>query len=743
MIRLSLRVQSGRRRTVIILAPLTLGLLLTAAPAGAQTTGSTPAPATPLRLTSTRHPPIPDDPFLMWLAPRPTSGEVPEGVASFTRAVEAYHAGKFAETLTALDSSATPATQLAGYARYYRGLALIGLQRPGEARTTFAELRAGSPDGYLAEAAALAEAEAAEALEDYAGAVALYLPLTQRPTVTPDWLLLRLGRAAQAGGNVAAAADAFRTLRYRYPLRELAAEADRDLERLQDALPLGPDELLEREMARAARLFSARRHRDARAAYLSLRGNASGDDLELIDIRVGVTEFELRNYAAVRERVAPYLTSGSRQAEAQYWDLRARRRQGRHTDYETRTRQLVARFPETAWAEAALDTLGTHYIVEDRDDRAAATFRELFTRYPSGRYGDRAAWKAGWWEYRHDRHRDAAVYFDGAASLHPRSNYRPWFLYWSGRSHEAVGAVDVARDRYRLSVVDYGNSYYGRMAADRLARLPAATGADAVVSGTSTETEVTRASEPPGRALPPTAELIRLLIGIGHHDAALNEIEYATLRWGDSPVLRATRALVHHLRGELRPAINEMKRAYPQYLAAVGERLPREILEVLFPAEYWDLIRKYSEARNLDPYLIAALIGQESTFDPTARSSANAYGLMQVVPSTGRRYARAAGVRYSRRGLIDPETNIRLGTASFSRLIDLLGDVHLALAGYNAGDARVRRWLPERRGLDQDEFIDDIPFPETQNYVKRVLGTAENYRRLYGGTTSTASASAP
>jgi soluble lytic murein transglycosylase len=176
-----------------------------------------------------------------------------------------------------------------------------------------------------------------------------------------------------------------------------------------------------------------------------------------------------------------------------------------------------------------------------------------------------------------------------------------------------------------------------------------------------------------------------------------------------------------------------MRRAYPQFLTAAGDSLPTEILQIIFPLTYWDLIRKHATARNLDPYLVAALIAQESTFDPKARSAANAWGLMQVVPATGRRLARSLGIRrFSTTMLTDPETNIRLGTLYFSRLVEQFGGAHYALASYNAGENRVVRWKAERPGVEQDEFIDDIPFPETQNYVKRILGTAEDYRSLYG-----------
>ena len=127
-------------------------------------------------------------------------------------------------------------------------------------------------------------------------------------------------------------------------------------------------------------------------------------------------------------------------------------------------------------------------------------------------------------------------------------------------------------------------------------------------------------------------------------------------------------------------------------------------------------------------------MAQESTFTAEIRSHANAYGLMQIIPATGRRYARKLGISpFSTTMLRQPETNVRIGTQYFRDLIDRFGGAHFALASYNAGESRVDRWTDERPGIPQDEFIDDIPFPETQNYVKRILGTAEDYRYLYGG----------
>src|SRR4029078_8734674 len=219
---------------------------------------------------------------------------------------------------------------------------------------------------------------------------------------------------------------------------------------------------------------------------------------------------------------------------------------------------------------------------------------------------------------------------------------------------------------------------------------------------------------------------------------ALDELHYAQRVWSDSSAIQATIGWIFNQRGDLRAAINAMNRAYPQYMAAGGEKLPPELLRVLFPVNYWPQIQRYAAERQLDPYMIAALIAQESTFTADIRSVSNAYGLMQIVSATGRQYARMLKLprKFSIGMLTTADTNLKIGTAYFADLVPQFGGAHYARATYNAGPGRVARWIAERPGIDRDEFIDDIPFPETQNYVKKILGTEEDYRRLYGGNAS-------
>jgi len=219
-------------------------------------------------------------------------------------------------------------------------------------------------------------------------------------------------------------------------------------------------------------------------------------------------------------------------------------------------------------------------------------------------------------------------------------------------------------------------------------------------------------------------------------DDAIGEIRRAQRTEGVTPLLEATLAYAYNRKGQLRLGISAMKRAYPNYLADGSEALPRDLLTVIFPIDYWDLIQQHAKQHDLDPYLIAALMAQESTFDAGIKSAANAWGLMQILPSTGARVARQIGLKpFSTASLTRPEINVRLGTQYFADLVRRFnGNTAAALASYNAGENRVDRWLEERPGLDRDEFIDGIPFPETQGYVKKILGTADDYRVLYGRT---------
>ncbi|MGH9310536.1 MAG: transglycosylase SLT domain-containing protein [Vicinamibacterales bacterium] len=685
------------------------------------TLASAHTPESQSSLRSTVHPALPRKASDLWLVPSSSDRSARTNAANdrLAAAVRQYQDGEYANALAALRGLRSNQA-IADYVEYYKGLAALRLNDHEQARKILDSLTDGKPEGALALAAALAHGEAEEMSGNHRAAAAIYQRLAADTRLVNEEVLSRLGRAALAAGDRKTAAEAYLRVYYEFALTDAATAAASHIEALGDQIVRTG---YKADLGRAAMLFGARRYAEARSGFQDVQKEASGDDRELAELRIAESDFFLRRYAAARDGLTPHLDRASRKAEARFFYLSALRELGRHDEFVSRTRALVAEFPESSWAEEALNNLGTHYILENDDRAAADTFAELFERFPNGARAERAAWKAGWWSYRTKDYARTIELFERAAEAFPRSDYRPSYLYWAARAHARLGAGERAQARFQLVHDDYGNSYYGRLASRRIARGSGALTADRPVAASA---------QAPPSSPPPTADRIRLLLANGMYDDAVAELEYARRQWGTSPAIEATMAWAYHKKGELRRAITLMRRAYPQSLTAEGHELPVEIRQVIFPLVYWDLIRKHATARGLDPYIVAALIGQESTFDPRARSVANAWGLMQIVPATGRRLARSLRIRSFRTSsLTVPQTNIQLGTLYFSQLAKRFGGVHFALASYNAGENRVVRWKAERGDLDQDEFIDDIPFPETQNYVKRILGTAEDYRRLY------------
>lgn len=165
--------------------------------------------------------------------------------------------------------------------------------------------------------------------------------------------------------------------------------------------------------------------------------------------------------------------------------------------------------------------------------------------------------------------------------------------------------------------------------------------------------------------------------------------------------------------------------AYGWYSGAIERRFN--------PLEHKQIILKYSEKYNMDPYLIMAVIRTESSFKKDAVSSAGAKGLMQITDSTGAQSAEKIGIEsYSSEKLFDPETNIHIGTWYLNWLLEQFDyNEKTACAAYNAGIGNVRKWLKDERYSKDGINLDYIPFEETRNFVERVKKFRETYRRLY------------
>ena len=300
--------------------------------------------------------------------------------------------------------------------------------------------------------------------------------MPQRSTQTParEQGRRRAGHLAEPGECRAGrrrsqrAAEAFLHLYYEFPLSEHAAQAEGPLQTLSrkcSAIAAG-NVRYKLELGRGERLFGSRRYPEARDSFLRLKPHATGTTTPSSSRSGSPRSTTSRErYSNAREALRPYLNNGARQAEARFFYLMSQRGLRNYDSFELLVRALAKDFPDSTWAEEALNNLATFYIQQDSDDEADAVLREMYARFPRGRYAERAAWKAGWTAYRAGNMSEAARYFESAATNFPRSDYRPAWLYWSGRARDAMG--DRRRRHRALSADDRRLSEHVLRAAGR------------------------------------------------------------------------------------------------------------------------------------------------------------------------------------------------------------------------------------------------------------------------------------
>jgi soluble lytic murein transglycosylase len=160
--------------------------------------------------------------------------------------------------------------------------------------------------------------------------------------------------------------------------------------------------------------------------------------------------------------------------------------------------------------------------------------------------------------------------------------------------------------------------------------------------------------------------------------------------------------------------------------------LPRAFWDFFYPLGWRTELNDAATRAALDPYFVAAVVREESSFDPQARSRVGARGLMQLMPDTARQLAKGRGLPAGDDMLADPGANLALGSAYLAGLMKEFGEPRLAVAAYNAGPARVREWWKARASDDVEVWVELIPFDETRFFVRRVMLSWEEYRRLYG-----------
>jgi soluble lytic murein transglycosylase len=403
-------------------------------------------------------------------------------------------------------------------------------------------------------------------------------------------------------------------------------------------------------------------------------------------------------------------------------------------------------YPNSPDIEELCYSVATYYDVECDSLRSKSAYRILLDHFAKGKYAERALWKLSFLDYFDKKYEDAAIGFWKYLTSYPTPLSAGPAIYWIGKCYEKSGDPSRAKHLYERAHDLINNHYYGRLAHDSARRLGKAETAekhafpridfdDLLSNCKAIKLSKIKFSDPDDSSSK-IIQRAQQLEAVGLSDLALSELRAgARQRPEDEHVFCYIMSRICEKEGNYNGAIACLRKAIPDYMGRPIDALPEEIWELLFPVRHLSAIAEHASRTSVDSNLVLGLIRQESAFEEDALSKANARGLMQVLPSTGRKLAKQVGItRFTPKKLFQAETNISLGVRYLASMINTFGKPELALAAYNAGGSRVERWMKAYGELEMPEFIEQIPFSETRGYVKQVLSNRAQYDLLTSGT---------
>jgi soluble lytic murein transglycosylase len=659
-----------------------------------------------------------------------------QGFARFALGVGDYFARNYEAAAQQLNLAPEDPRLLGDYARYYRARSLVELENHAGAAWVLADFQTRYAGSRLVPAAGQLRAESlirAE-LPDKARET---LEAAKKVLSEPTRLYL-LGRTEELSGALDKAVDDYRRVYYYYPLSERASDAEERLNALRRRMGPGyPGPPAEWRLARAEALFAAARYSEAHSEFQLAAKTLTGKDADRARVGMGACDYgRMRTTNAYNRLRSLKVSDPESDARRLYYLVECARRKDRTREFESLFDEFKKKYPQSRWYEEALFALGNYYLLEN-DSRRYGKYYELVARtFPKGEHAALAHWKICWRAYlEHDPR--ARPLLEEHLALYPWSQQATAAAYWLGRLAEKGGDEALAKDLYAGLDHHFPHYYYSLLARQRLGeiglpegnRQPLAAKFFEKVAGPRVLTEAMRDE---------TRELLRrgrLLFELGLGEQAEHELLTSDYRKSDAHLIGLELFRQASARDAYYRGLRYMKRYGYGYLRMPLESMPRAFWESLFPLPWSDELMARVAPHELDPYLVAGLIRQESEFNPRARSRAGALGLMQIMPATGRGLAHRLGIQsFSTGELYRPDLSLRLGTFHLKQVFDRYqNELEISLAAYNAGEDRAAKWLQWGDFDEPGKFVETIPFTETRGYVQSVLRNADVYRRLYGG----------
>jgi len=388
----------------------------------------------------------------------------------------------------------------------------------------------------------------------------------------------------------------------------------------------------------------------------------------------------------------------------------------------TENLEVVSRLtPDPELSRRALRLLFAELSDDDYGsfDQALTVLQRLQQLESTDTTGTRYLWRLGWQAFTKRDYTVAIGYWSELGSIYPTSNTARGGRYWTARSHETLGHDARSREIYRGLIAADTTDFYSRHARTRLGE-----------SNDQATTELSYPTEPWPED--PILERARWLSDLGLDELALLELE-GLREAADRRSHCAVKAIVLARNGRRRESIQSLVCAFPSLGRPYLTLVPEDALRLYYPLDFREIIEQRAKEQSLSPFLVFAMVRQESGFDAEARSWAGARGLMQLMPATARELAQRMGLRYSSTRLGDPDYSIRLGTRYFRQVLEMFdGNQELALAGYNGGPYRIKKlWRQAGQDPELDRFLEGLSLEETKTYVKRILLFEDSYEKLY------------
>ncbi|HXI11437.1 MAG TPA: transglycosylase SLT domain-containing protein [Thermoanaerobaculia bacterium] len=435
--------------------------------------------------------------------------------------------------------------------------------------------------------------------------------------------------------------------------------------------------------------------------------------------------FNTRRYDSVIAE--NFTTADDNYVAMQFLRARAFWRTDRNSEFLRILDEIITKYPASPEATAAKLQLGKYYVTDEMNsDKAISYLTQAVDAGAAGEQGENL-WTLGWTYTVAKKDSEALATYDKYLKAFPNSDYATNSLFWSGKIH-ARNNDNAKRDAsFNRLIQLYPYSYYAYRAREILGMPPGA-GVPQDVASSFPDLGISMPDHEAGLAL--VAELLQ----IGMQREAAAEVRLLAARDPSNLTLAYRLAELYSEAGQTMGANSLLQRRFREQIRRGAPGAPKKFWEMVFPLPYGDVLWPAAEKYNVDPYLIASVIRQESGFDPTVVSSAGAVGLMQLMPAEATRIATLGNITPpSREDLFNPSINITMGAAELRQKIDALnGRETLAIAAYNAGETPVNRWLARTPTDDIDIFIESIPYAETKLYVKNVTRNRNEYRRIYG-----------